>query len=308
MGDIEDYRQYFKVESGTLTFCKKPISRHIIEETKRVLKLHVAPDLSARSLYEALIFCIASQRVRFERSVSLVMRTHGATLEQLTDNAFLEDVRKEAGAPCKGRFKESLDYMQHYPGGIEAVARDYLKNPRDMRRTLVKEVKWLAAKTASFWYLCMGGTKLMTMDVHNYRQMAGAGVAIDKRYFVGQRRTTDDRPITTTPGLSKYEQIEQDVFARFQDCPTAQNGQGVDGAFVTGLFWTVGAAAHRGDDPHQSRCIDVPVRLAFATPYSKNADPKRVKEFLHEYAIRKRWENPRNYVPPKTEGQSELHF
>lgn len=303
MGQREDYRQYFKVKDGKLYFCKEPIPGHVLAESRRVLNLHVVPDFSARSLYEALIFCIASQRVRFERPVSLVMLTHGASLDQLTDNAFLEEKRRESGAPCKGRFKEALDYMKER--GIENVARDYLADPVETRRTLVKDVKWLAAKTASFWYLCLGGKRLMTMDVHNYRQLHGIGVDVDEHFFIGKRRDTDDRPITTTPGLTKYERIEQDVYARFQGCEAVKNCTGMDAALVTGVFWTVGAAVHRSGDPRQARLFDLPIQLPFETPYSANADPLRVKEFLRRQAIKKRWENPR--VPkPKQEGQSEF--
>src|SRR3989344_5447901 len=44
-----------------------------------------------------------------------------------------------------------------------------------MREMLIR-TKYLKGKTSSFWNLCLGGRKLLTLDVHNLRQLAGLGI------------------------------------------------------------------------------------------------------------------------------------
>jgi len=290
MGALADFRQYFEVKGEKLYFLDKPIPDKIVKEGKKVLQDFRIPDHSIRSLYESLIFSIANQRVLVERPTTMIMLTHDASLEQLMDVEYVDKKRAEAGCPCKGRFKDALEYVNGYSGGIEKLAEEYLADPLETRRKIVKEVRWVAAKTASLWYLCLGGTKLMCMDVHNYRQIHGLGIDINKHYYLGKPRS-DGRSITDTPEISKYEQIEQNVLGRFKDCEATMNGTGIDASLITALFWTFGALTQRGVAFWKGMLDYVP-KLDFVPPWSANRDEAKVKGYLERHLKKKKVENP----------------
>ena len=297
---MDDYRQYFTVKGNKLYFVNKPIAENVVDEAKNVLAGFTIPDMTPRSLYESLIFSIANQRVLVERPTTMLMLTHGASLEQLMDYKYVEQIRAKAGCPQKGRFRKALEYVKRYSGGIEGLAADYLANPLETRRKITDEKMWIAAKTASLWYICLGGKKLVCMDIHNYRQIRGLGIDISKHYFIGKLRG-DGRTITDTPGSTgKYEKIEQNVLGRFKDCDVTKNGTGIDGALITGLFWMFGAIAERGGDAWQRMFFDEVLKLDLIAPWSQNRDEKAVQAYLKRHLHPKIPKKEKAEVPART--------
>jgi hypothetical protein len=137
----------------------------------------------------------------------------------------------------------------------------------------VKHVKWLGMKTSSFWYMCLGGTQLMTLDVHNLRQIGGLGIHVPEEHYRGEQRG-DGRTIVTIPSRAQYERIEADTLALLTGCAAVKNCRGPDGALVSALFWVTGAKATRGYNPLQHDMFETP-RLSFVSPYNPGTLPTR---------------------------------
>jgi thermostable 8-oxoguanine DNA glycosylase len=74
------------------------------------------------------------------------------------------------------RFTPFYKYSNKYKGGLTSLAQDILDNPRELREEITSNVKFMGLKTTSFWYLCLGGKELMTLDVHNLRQISNLDI------------------------------------------------------------------------------------------------------------------------------------
>lgn len=159
------------------------------------------------------------------------------------------------------RLEPIYDYINHYGdlgyGNIAELVADFRNNPISMREQLVKDVKWIAHKTASFWYLCLGGQELMTLDIHNYRQIAGLGISIPETFYKGERRPNGKKEIKSS-SKKEYVRIEQETLELL-------DGQ-VTGAQATSLFWLAGAKATRNMNLYQQDLFEDPV-LPFESPF-----------------------------------------
>jgi hypothetical protein len=273
-----DFGMYFEWKDG-VTMCGEPLRDEHVQEARDVLNLHIIPEQSTRLRKVALYFCIASQRTQYERALAFSNAIMNGSDNELDDPQYLvhhgqqaallhsNDPRR-ASDPAHNRF---LRAMTEIGPSIDAIAQKLLESPIPTRRELDRMRCNLAPKTASFWYLCMGGAQLMTLDTHNYRQLAGLferteyDSIVHRTHYAGRLRT-DGRSINTTPSVKEYEQIEAAASALFGRCPRAQAMGGITPALATSLFWTIGAKKQRGINPAQKALFNEP-KLTFSSPY-----------------------------------------
>ncbi|MBI4144637.1 hypothetical protein HY493_00330 [Candidatus Woesearchaeota archaeon] len=266
------YNQAFSLKEGIVHFLDAPLSQPLIDETRRVLASHRVPVINTRSCYESLWFCIASQYSVYERPLDFTRSLHGVPLERLADVAFLQEQALQAGLIYQDRFGPAAEFIAKHPGGIMRLARELLEKPGETRDMLTKEVNFINMKTASFWHLCLGGTKLMTLDRHNYRQLAGLGLDIALEYYVAQPRKKDRRKVLNYPDAKEYARIEEDAKRLLGGEQTLQNCTGLDCALATGIFWVVGALFARGTNLWQKDIFCEVPPLKFSSPYSGRPD------------------------------------
>ena len=251
----------FEQRNGLEILCYqgKPLARSThLRESRQALQAHVVPDQHERRLYESLVFAIGSQYIDFEIPVGLLHRLRRHSLRDIRalKNGALDKI------VAASRFKQdrctpAFAYVQEYPGGITQLAIDYLTDPHDVREQLVDDVTWIGPKTASFWYLCLGGRELMTLDIHNLRQLAGLGVPIPQSHYEGKVRgaanleqqanmTTGGISVPTTPRMREYRAIEQHALALLQQFPVFTTRGRFDPSLATTAFWLAGAKHKRG--------------------------------------------------------------
>jgi hypothetical protein len=277
-------QQFFMISDGALLYCGMPIGEGLVREAQSVLEKHVTRERDPVSLYKSVLFCIASQRTEYERAVEFTQSLGGASLDELRDDRFIVEHARAAALlhsndplrasdPRKNRFKGAVAFADNY-GGIELLAADLLEHPIETRRLLNKQRCNLAPKTASFWYLCMGGRELMTLDTHNYRQLAGllgndehGAPLVKPEYYEGKLRKTDGRSINTTPCMHKYERIERKALEALQCCEALRGNSGrTDAALATALFWITGAKVKRRHNPLQMTFFG-DEQLEFESPF-----------------------------------------
>jgi hypothetical protein len=291
---------FFSIKEGVLYFAENPISDETLDDTRRVVEKHVVPRIDERMAIRSMLFCIASQRTEYERAVAFTQLLEDFTIDELLDPWHQVETAKKAGLPhsnkhpgekitdhnhghfdhmfpdmrkkkkpsstdgSENRFSYISSYFKQH--GATALAQQLLANPIETRRQLVNDVKWIAGKTGSFWYLTLGGRALLTMDVHNYRQLAGI-IPLDKKYTVGDiRATTGEQHPSQPSSLRGYEEIEATSIEQLRNCPSLYTNGEFDGALVTGLFWTIGAMEFRGCHPSQHSLVKQ--ELAFRSPYT----------------------------------------
>lgn len=249
--------QLFSVEDGEFRYLGLPLDRRTIDDTAQVLDSHVAKNRTERALYERMIFCISSQFLTYERACEFVKSMRDEPLKRLKDPVFV--MNRAAGhirfKSTSDRYLPIFDFAKNYAGGIEGLANDLLSNPKAMRHSLDKDVNWVAYKTASFMHLCFGGKELMTLDIHNLRQIAGIGINVKDAYYLGRVRQsglTKGMRIQVTPSKKDYDRIEEESLKLISDLdlpnqfPEFRNPDGsVNAAFATALFWWAGAQARR---------------------------------------------------------------
>lgn len=282
MGDLHK-DQYFTIRDGQLLYVGEPITAALVDEAREVLKSHQAPDQSIESLYRSLFFCIASQRTKYEAAVRFGHMIERASFKELIDPVYLATQGMKAGLlhsnnpdwdrERKGanRFYEVMDFIDHYDFDempIVKLSRELLEHPMETRRMLAKAKCNLAPKTASFWYLCLGGRELMTLDTHNYRQIAGLGpIEVKKEHYEGGLRKIDGRMINTTPSVRGYERIERETLEALACCELLRDEGGkTDAALATALFWVAGAKAVRRNRPSQGTLFGERP-FGFTSPY-----------------------------------------
>jgi hypothetical protein len=277
-------QQFFMISDGALLYCGMPIGEGLVREAQSVLEKHVTRERDPVSLYKSVLFCIASQRTEYERAVEFTQSLGGASFDELRDDRFIVEHARaaallhsndplQASDPRKNRFKGAISFIDSY-GGIELLAADLMVHPIETRRILNKAKCNLAPKTASFWYLCMGGRELMTLDTHNYRQLAGllgndehGKPLVKPEYYEGKLRRTDGRSINTTPCMRDYEMIERKALEALQCCKALRGSDGkTDAALATALFWITGAKVKRRHNPLQMNFFG-DEQLRFESPF-----------------------------------------
>lgn len=274
--------QLFSVRDDELFYLKEPLTRQVVADTQRVLDSHVVSKRTERALYERIIFCIASQFLTYERVCEYIAALRDEPLKNIKDPKILLTKASQLNMRFKrsdDRYSPVVNFIENYDGGIEKLADDILSNPKEMRDKLNKEVNWIAYKTASFIHMCFGGIELMTLDVHNLRQIAGIGIDMDPKYYEGTLRKsglTKDMRIQVTPSEKQYRRIEAETLEKLASLnlrkkfPEFRGNNGdVNAAFVTSLFWWAGAQARRrGKDFFQGWLIE-PDPPKFESPFSE---------------------------------------
>lgn len=270
------FERYFSIEgnngSTQLYFFGEPIDKSgFLNEAKAVLKTHIVPDLSPRRLYESLVFCIASQSMVYERAVDLLDRIGSIREPEFSEPERIYKIARPNLRFPEDRFTSALRFVTGYDGGITELARDYFRAPTEVREMLVSNVQWLAHKTASFWYLCLGGTELMTIDIHNLRQIAGLGpIQVERSLYEGKSRRggkTKGKQIVKAISPRDYRRLEDEVLAALGHIPCLKDKRGnPNGALITTLFWWAGAKGKREILEQQS--LPGLERTLFRPPYS----------------------------------------
>ena len=261
-------KQLFYIKDGELYYIDRPVMDcSVSDEAREILEKIVIPEQTPEMFYLSLIFCIASHRQNYERPASLTRDLSRMSLSRdigdlLRDSDFVKDTAVLHGIRWgsvkeKNRVDPAFRDIEKYRG-IEGLVSDFKAAPMMMRDKLVQDVKWIAHKTASFWYLCLGGEQLMTLDVHNYRQIAGLGVEVPEEFYRGKRRGNGKKELRTA-SVGEYIRIEQETLKLL-------NGA-VSGAMATTLFWLVGAKMQRGINLYQQGLFEEGTRLQFSSPY-----------------------------------------
>jgi thermostable 8-oxoguanine DNA glycosylase len=193
------YRQLFSIEYGQLLQLGKPLTQDDVTQAHDLLKRHMVPEHNARTAYESLYFCIASQGYSFEKAVEFSKSLHPLSLEQLANPDYMDQHMQRAPPILNPeRIPAAAAYVLMHPTGIMGVSTDLINHPKDKRQDLVVDNKLsgLGVKTVSFWYLCLtGGTELMTLDRHVLTQVAGLGVKVKKTHYEGKKRSDKLLPV-----------------------------------------------------------------------------------------------------------------
>ena len=252
-------------EEGKLLFLGYPVEQtNVLEETKRVIEQHIADELDETTCLEKIIFCIGSQNSDFERPSRFIRRCrelYTNPVENLRDIGFLKTIKPSMQYPSEIRVPPMYEYLnKKYEGSALAFAQDFLERPYEVRKEIVKEVKYVASKTASFFYLCFGGKELMTLDVHNFRHLYELGIDIPRRLYE-KRVGKNGKSASNHPGsLRAYIRIEnkakeflEPIFRQYPEF--ILRNEEIDWAFVTALFWWDGARNVRDIDPRQESFV-----------------------------------------------------
>ena len=249
---------YFSVADGRLCYFGIPLEETgLLQESRDVLDKLTLPgrlirergfsEDTERVCWISLAFCIANQAINFERPVKFSRELCKYGLEYVSEDAFVHDKALEHNLLWpENRYKPAFDFLKSLHGGIAQFASDYLLNPSAYRRELIHP-KWISSKTASFWYLCLGGNQLLTLDRHLFRQLAGLGVPISNPHFyipkLRKNGRSKGKSVIVKPSLEEYEQIEHDALLFLSRFPSF-TGEHI-GDMATSLFWTAGAEGKR---------------------------------------------------------------
>ncbi len=244
-----------------------PLKQAEVNDAQSVLKGFVIPKPSLEWITKASIFSIAVQQIRTKRAKKFLDSFNGCSIDELTDPWFVEAHAKRKKMKDPDRYVAIMQYIDSY--GHEKFVKDYLANPFEFRDEVVKEVKGVGHKTASMLYLCFGGTELMTLDVHCFRQLSGLGVEINPDYHVGRVRksgATKGKIVKSIPSRTDYLRIECEslglvgknkLYRRFPEFGT---GEKINAAFTTALFWWLGMQAEDkpSESPYQNKLFNMP--------------------------------------------------
>ena len=269
--------QYFsiKTDNGSgpqLYFLEQRLAKStFLEEAQGVLTSHRIPSRTRYNLYASLIFCLASHSLVYERALKLMEELGKADPHLIEDGdaVFARASKRKMRFP-ENRFSPALDYARKRPGGIEQLASDFLDQPHATREELRENAKWMGLKTASFWYLCLGGRDLMTLDVHNLRQLGAIpGVSVSPDYYIAKPRQsgkTQGMFVTSSPSPREYLRIEQEALQAVGIFPEFQTEGKVQADLITTVFWWAGVRGARG----VVRQMDLPnvPRTFFRSPYN----------------------------------------
>ncbi|MDA3856206.1 MAG: hypothetical protein PF569_08165, partial [Candidatus Woesearchaeota archaeon] len=264
-------KQIFSLNSNELQYCEGRIPQEIIDENKFILDGHIIPKISERKCLEAAIFCLASQALVFERASTFANDIAKTSDENLQDNEFVYNLSRQYLRFPEDRFTPFYKYSNKYKGGLTSLAQDILDNPRELREEITSNVKFMGLKTTSFWYLCLGGKELMTLDVHNLRQISNLDIIpIKESHYLGKRRSTG-KCIPTGTSNKEYLKIEKEVQQYFRENMMTntflfENGN-LDSSFLTALFWWEGVKIERGINPYQTNLFKNTLDLGKVLPY-----------------------------------------
>ncbi len=241
--------QLFSIKRNRLHYLGEPLSRETVDETSEVLRKHQT-QRTENGLYRCILFCIASQFMTYERACEFVRKFRSTKGLQRKLREHVGHLRFK-----NDRFSPMLGFVQDY--GIEKFIEDLTTKPFETREEVVRNATWINYKTASFIHLCLGGTTLMALDVHNLRQLGGLEMAVDPIYYLGKVRktgVTKGQRIYESPTTGDYKRIERETLELFAQLnlpfPEFNSDGHSNGALITTLFWWAGAKAGRNGASH----------------------------------------------------------
>ncbi|MBI4158808.1 hypothetical protein HY500_00950 [Candidatus Woesearchaeota archaeon] len=268
--------KFFSIRDGNLLYLGTPVEQSLLmQEAQTLLGNLQIPKHNEDMYYLSLIFCISSQRQDFEGTLRFIQEL----LREMRDTSYpnncypnffstnvelpeyLYSVAKSQGlrwayVEGQNRFEPAFEYFGLRNMGREV--KEFRQNPIEKREQLVRDVKWLAHKTVSFWGLCLGIEDLMVLDVHNYRQIAGLGINTPSSYYNGERRGNGKRELKSPSG-KEYVRIEQEALHLLE-------GR-INGALATTLFWIAGAKARRGMNLYQRDLFGHECSIPLTSPF-----------------------------------------
>lgn len=270
--------KYFFKGAFEIGFMIESISDPEIEKARRILNYHIVNPLTRDGALEVGLFCICSQATPWEIACRFVhnlrdVAYHGdrGARNRYAPRSFLID-KKEVDAASEragwrfanmGRFDEFIDYFGSL-GETDAGWWNRIKGAGvGLRGYHVERVKWLSSKTFSFWNICLGGTKLLALDVYVMTGLRDLGIDIPESFVIPQAREVGSQKVRKTPSAKKYLEIEQKASGLFQgDSRFTHNGE-VDLAMVDAVLWWGGA--NRGEA--EQGCLFGSDQFEIISPY-----------------------------------------
>src|SRR3989344_1338882 len=256
----EKNNYYFSVGDKQLLYLGIPLNEiGLIEQAKGVLDKLTLPgrllkeegfsEDALRMCWISLAFCIANQGQSFERPVKFSRDLCKYGLEEVQDDEFVHAKGLENSLLWpENRYKPAFDFLKSYSGGAAQFSLDYLVSPLEKRDELTG-TKWINNKTASFWYLCLGGDQLLTIDRHLFRQLSGLGISVSNPHLyipkLRKNGKSKGKSVIVSSSPEEYERVERDALEFLLQFPEFLSDGRVDGALATSVFWTAGAEARR---------------------------------------------------------------
>lgn len=230
-----------------------------INEAKKVLEDHVVKPLTEEGALESGIFCIASQANDWEMASKIIyaLRDHsgnGSTnareritsMKTITDATLVEKIAEKNGWRFhhEKRFTPFINYFSDAPVGWWSQIREA---HIDQRTEYVRDIKYIGDKTFSFWNICLGGTKLLALDVHVMRGLTNLGIQMNENYVIPKLRKKKTgngyQKVRKTPPTKDYLRIEREARNLFrEDGRFFNDSEGeVNLALVDAVLWWKGA-------------------------------------------------------------------
>ena len=161
------------------------ITNQEIERAKRVLINHVVPELTHESALESALFAIASAGTIWEKVPTRFIyslrelsypdlplnesRSKIATLEILSDEQVVTGAAKRSGFRFyhQNRFNTLFSTYRSQNQGWwhEIFEADAETREKYVKSGSLHKIRGMSYKTFSFWHLCLGGTRLLPIDI-----------------------------------------------------------------------------------------------------------------------------------------------
>lgn len=289
------YKRFFSydAENKEILLLGNPISHEDLTEIQRIRKRHVIPESHPRNIekyyLKSLIWTIANQRINYERALKFMNSLHGLTIEELRNPGLIYNIAREGELSWikENKFEPALDYMKEN-GGIKEVVKTLLENPYNVRGELSR-IKWLHLKSASLWYLALGGDEsLLIIDSHNAGQAAALGIEVPEKTYFGYRvgsGKNEGKREKSSLSRGQYLQVEQDILNLVHTSNLREkypkfllNEKGtLDGGFLSILLWWTSVQAYRKMNLRQRDLFGM--SDSFISPYgirSKKADLEKI--------------------------------
>lgn len=235
-------------EDGELLYHNKKLDEKVYSWMRDIHDKHIIKKFDRNSILEMYIFAVNSGLTSFERCSEITCKLRKEFQGNLPDAKTISIFLQNSGVHLNKHrdVYTSFENFVNLIGSYETFYREYILNPIEMRRELVKDVNGLGHKLSSFIYLMLGGHELMTTDVHVNRQLYGLGIfGVNENLAFGKIRKNTGRKIPEQASPIEYERIEREVMDYFSGVAEFQyNGQ-ISGNLLTCLFWGAGTRGIR---------------------------------------------------------------
>tara|TARA_Y100000034_G_scaffold129998_1_gene187484 strand:+ start:2264 stop:3217 length:954 start_codon:yes stop_codon:yes gene_type:complete len=271
-------RSIFSYQNNEILLNGTKISKRDIEDIKAIKEKHIIPLNNEIYQYESLIWVISNQRVMYEEALKFMIKDiHGLPLNELKDPETVYSKAKKGVLKWlqQNKFEPLFEYMKN-KGGIEKVVGEFIENPFEMRDEISK-IKWIKNKSASLWYLTLGGDdSLIILDTHLSRQVASLGIDIPKEVIEGYIiQSGNNKGKRGRRSLSKgqYQRVEKDLTKILMSSNTVKrfskefiNKDGkLNGCFTSIFLWWMAVQSYRNENLRQLNLLDLSDK--FVSPY-----------------------------------------